>query len=95
MFGHQPPLDGPAFRKLMDARLKEARWQKEVERALAGLGWSKPFHAPSNVVVCTRCGHKNYRAVMKGWPDLITMKPPHLLAIELKTEVGRLTPEQR
>lgn len=30
----------------------------------------------------------------KGWPDLILARPPRLLAIELKTDKGKLTPEQ-
>ena len=30
-----------------------------------------------------------------GFPDLVLMKPPRLLVVEVKTEKGRLTPAQR
>lgn len=30
-----------------------------------------------------------------GWPDLVLCKPPKLIYAELKSETGRLTPQQR
>lgn len=34
-------------------------------------------------------------STLKGKPDLIALRPPRLLAIEVKSESGRLEPEQR
>lgn len=34
-------------------------------------------------------------STLKGKPDLIALRPPRLLAIECKTDVGRLDPAQR
>lgn len=34
-------------------------------------------------------------STLKGKPDLIALRPPRLLAIEVKSETGRLEPEQR
>jgi hypothetical protein len=31
----------------------------------------------------------------KGWPDLTLVRPPRLLFVELKSENGKLRPEQR
>lgn len=30
-----------------------------------------------------------------GWPDLVLARPPELMFVELKTDRGRLRPEQR
>lgn len=30
-----------------------------------------------------------------GWPDLVLMRPPQYLIVELKTNKGRVTPEQK
>jgi hypothetical protein len=89
----QPPLTGKQFRRLMDGELKEAAWQKQVEAALTvyRYWW---MHVPSNVVVCPRCRTKIYRGIKKGFPDILAIKPPHILWIELKRERGQLEPEQ-
>jgi hypothetical protein len=34
-------------------------------------------------------------ALAKGWPDLVLCRPPRLMIRELKSDKGRLTPEQR
>lgn len=89
----QIPFSSSAFRRLTDGALKEREWQKQVERWLDvyGYWW---MHIPSNVIVCTRCGHKNYRGIKRGFPDILAIKPPHILWIELKRERGQLEPEQ-
>ncbi len=90
----QPTLSGPEFRRLIDGQLKEKTWQKDVEEMLDlhRYWW---VHIPSNVVVCERCHHKNYRGIQKGFPDLLAVKPPYILWIELKRERGAVEPEQR
>lgn len=30
----------------------------------------------------------------KGWPDLVLVKPPRVIVAELKSDTGRLSPEQ-
>jgi hypothetical protein len=77
----------------MDRSLKEAPWQKQVEEALEVYGWWF-MHIPSNVVVCPHCHTKIYRGIAKGFPDILAIKPPRILWIELKTERGQLLPEQ-
>ena len=78
----------------MDGQLSEKKWQKQVEEALDVYGWWW-FHVPANVVVCQYCRRKNYRGIKKGFPDILAIKPPRLLWIELKRERGWLEPEQR
>lgn len=34
------------------------------------------------------------RRTSKGFPDIVAVRPPRLLFIELKSEKGKLTPEQ-
>jgi hypothetical protein len=89
----QPPLTGREFRRLTDGALSEAKWQKQVEDMLDlfGYWW---MHVPPNVVVCPRCKTKIYRGIKKGFPDVLAIKPPHILWIELKKERGQLEPEQ-
>lgn len=86
----QPAL----FQKLMDRSLKEKPWQQQVEGwlDLYGYWW---MHIPSNVIVCPRCKWKIFRGIQKGFPDILAIKPPYILWIELKTEQGQLKPEQK
>lgn len=91
----QPPLDDRKFRRLIDGALSEREWQRQVERALDACHWWW-MHIPSNVVVCNRCGAKVYRQIKRGFPDILAIRPPHILWIELKVEQrGTLRPEQR
>lgn len=90
----QPPLTGREFRRLVDGQLSEKQWQKQVEEALDVYGWWW-FHVPSNVLVCMRCHAKNYRGIKRGFPDILAIKPPHILWIELKRERGWLDPDQK
>ena len=46
------------------------------------------------------CGWKIYhtydsRRSNPGWPDLVLAKPPRLLFVEVKTDFGKLRPEQQ
>lgn len=84
----------PLFRRFMDRQLSEAQWQKQVEEALDAFGWTW-WHIPSNVVVCPNCHAKVYRGIRKGFPDLLAIRSPVILWIELKRERGQLSPDQR
>lgn len=87
-------LSGREFRKLIDGQLSEKQWQKQVEEALTVYGWWW-MHIPPNVVVCPRCTTKIYRGIAKGFPDILAIKPPYILWIELKRERGQLDSDQR
>lgn len=85
----QPPL----FRRLLEKGLREQPWQKQVEAELEFFGWWYMV-VPPNVVVCPKCRWKIFRGVAKGWPDIVAIRPPEILFIELKAERGQLRPEQ-
>lgn len=83
-----------SLRAELDNRLKEKQWQVKVERALKVFRWWYS-HNPPNVIVCTRCGHKNYRGIARGIPDLWIMKPPFMGWLELKRERGWIDHDQQ
>jgi len=85
----QPPL----LARLMNRNLSEAAWQKEVEETLTFFGYWW-YHPSPNVIVCPKCRWKIFRGVRKGMPDILAIKPPHILWLELKDERGQLKPEQ-
>lgn len=61
--------------------ISEAQWQANVLR-LADLGAWTSYHT-----------HDSRRS-RKGFPDLVLIRPGEMLVAELKTDTGRLTPEQ-
>lgn len=81
-------------RQILDRALPESEWQKQVEEALTLHQWDW-WHVPANVVVCPTCRRKIYRGIRKGFPDILAIKPPFLIWIELKTETGVLDPDQK
>lgn len=60
----------------------ERDWQAKVEHLAELYGWW-PFHVRDSRTVTAA-----------GWPDLVLLKPPRVLFLELKTATGRLRPEQ-
>lgn len=62
--------------------LKERDWQKTVEQAARLLGW---------LVYHTRRSDGS----QPGYPDLTLVRAPRVVFVELKTETGRQTPDQR
>lgn len=71
----------------------EAAWQQQLEQLARYCGW-KTYHAPDNRPVQTRSGRRYVQNVAAGWPDLVLVRPPELLIVELKTDKGRVAPEQ-
>jgi hypothetical protein len=61
--------------------IPEDAWQAMVVTAARRLGW-RVYHT-----------HDSRRSE-PGFPDLVLVRPPDLLFIELKTVKGRVTPEQ-
>jgi hypothetical protein len=66
----------------LDLYVSEKEWQAKVEATARYQGWW--------------CYHPlRSRGSEKGWPDLVMLRPPTALFIELKAEKTRVTPEQR
>lgn len=71
----------PEWRGRTDAELSEADWQAKV------------------IYLGTMCRFQHFHPrVMQGskagWPDLSFWRPPDFFMVELKTERGKLRPEQ-
>lgn len=62
-------------------QLTEAQWLKQVRQLAELLGWT--FYHPWLS-----------RFSPRGFPDIVLCRPPRLLFAELKTDTGRLTPDQ-
>ena len=70
------------YQRLVLTSISEKTFQARVIKVARLGGW--------------RVSHTfNSRHSPEGWPDLGLCRPPRLLLIELKTERGRLRPEQR
>lgn len=63
-------------------RLTEKAWQAQVVELSTYYGW-RHFHVYDS------------RRSDPGWPDLVLVRPPEALFVELKTDRGRLTASQR
>ena len=61
--------------------MTEAQWQQIIIDAARALQWLV-YHTYDS------------RRSNPGWPDLILVKPPRLIALEVKKEKGRVRPEQ-
>lgn len=77
---HARPLPAPA--SPLDLALSERDWQARVVDLASLRGW-RHFHAYSS------------RRSPAGWPDLALVRSGRLILAELKTERGRIRPEQR
>lgn len=68
-------------RVLPSVRMTEAQWQRMVVDLATLHGWSH-YHAYDS------------RRSNPGWPDLALWRPDQFILVELKTDTGRLRPEQ-
>lgn len=79
--------------KLRAPAMSEAEWQQQVLELAALCGWRVNHHRP------TPAGRGRDRwttaTTVVGFPDLLLFRPGALLFRELKTDKGRLSPEQR
>lgn len=62
--------------------ISEKAWQEQVVQLAALYGW-KHYHPFDS------------RRSVSGWPDLVLVRPPELLIVELKTDRGRIRPPQQ
>ncbi len=65
------------------SRASEAHFQRQVEQLAGFYGWGLRYHTFDS------------RRSAKGFPDLVLVRPPELLIVELKGERTRVTAEQR
>lgn len=76
--------------------MTEAEFQRQVMRIAADYGWSVVHIGRARVgkrwVTPTRGPGGE---VVRGFPDLVLLRPPQLVFLELKKAGGRPTPEQR
>lgn len=71
----------------------EAAWQVQVQNLATYYGW-KHYHAPDNRPVRSASGRVQKQSVVPGFPDLLLIRVPEIVIAELKTDKGRVTPEQ-
>ncbi len=74
----------------MSERVTEKDWQSRVVDLARLFEW-RYMH----VYPLRRAGGVRTATTTRGWPDLILVKGPLMLAIELKAAAGSTTPEQR
>ena len=76
--------------------LSEKRWQAQVVSLATALGWRVRHDAATNAPRrCSACGE--VRRLPRNAPgalDLILIRRPRIVWAELKTDDGKLTPEQ-
>ena len=60
----------------------EAGFQRAVIEYARARGWRCYSHADS-------------RRATAGWPDLVLLRPPKALFVELKTDIGKARPAQK
>jgi hypothetical protein len=65
----------------LTAAMPEQEWQEQVLELAHLCGW-RSWHV------------LDARGMERGWPDLTLARPPRLVFAELKTERGRVRPEQ-
>ena len=80
-----------------DHQMSEKTLQKRIVARAKSRGW-KVAHAGRGFVGNIETGEGSWvTPMMNGWPDLFLLKPtgvPPAFAIECKTEVGAVEPEQ-
>lgn len=67
----------------------EKLYQRTLVDALKALGYEVSHTFPLRTESGWRTGN-----TAKGWPDLVCLRGPWIVAIEVKAEGGRLRPEQ-
>ena len=68
--------------------ITEAQWQHQVQTIATAHDW-RWYHAPDNRPVTARSGRRYVQAIRGGFPDLVLVRGPRLLFVELKREGPR------
>jgi hypothetical protein len=76
------------------AQTSEREWQRTLVELLEAFGYVVEHTYP--LLTRPKGGQPVWRtgSTLKGKPDLIALRPPRELAIECKTDIGRLDPRQ-
>ena len=61
----------------------ERNWQRHIVEMATGLGWSLIYHTFES------------RGSQRGYPDLHMVRVPRSIFVELKTNKGRIRPDQQ
>jgi hypothetical protein len=75
--------------------ISEKDYQKQITDLSEMYGWKWRHFKDSRKAV--KRGGKTFLVGdegAKGWPDLVLVRPPDLIVIEVKKELGHTTPEQ-
>jgi len=72
--------------------LEEADWMGAVGEALDWLGWSWIHHRAARTAAGWVTATQGNAAA--GFPDIVAVRPPRVLWLELKLDKGRVSPEQ-
>jgi VRR-NUC domain len=79
---------GPVLAQLP---LTEADWSRRVLDCARLFKWRTAHFRPAQTA-------KGWRTPVqgdgRGWPDLVLLRPPRLILAELKSDTGRVSPEQ-
>jgi VRR-NUC domain len=67
---------------VLSRHVREKDWQQTVIEAATYAGWLH-YHTQDS------------RGSDPGFPDLVLVRPPRVLFVELKTDAGRIQPAQR
>jgi hypothetical protein len=79
----------------MTARTEPRDWNGEVLRAMTEQQLQQQILGLAKYYGWETYHTHDSRRSNRGWPDLVLIKPPRVLFIELKTYRGSLRPEQR
>jgi acetyl esterase/lipase len=78
---------------LVSSPITEAEWLRSVGDALDLTGWAWIHHRPARRAQ-GKWTTPTQGSSAKGFPDIVAVRPPRVLWLELKTERGRVSPEQ-
>ena len=80
--------------QLLDGYISEKDFLAQIIELAHLNGWVVAHFRPARVI---EDGRESWRTPVQGdpgFPDLILLKPPYLLVLELKSEKGKATPGQ-
>lgn len=79
-----------------DLRIGERAFMAQVVRYASLMGWRHFHDAATNLPRACRTCHAPVRWARNpaGFPDLVLVRPPRLVFVELKSARGRTTPDQ-
>jgi uncharacterized protein YndB with AHSA1/START domain len=77
--------------EITEKKYTEPEFATQVEHLLKMFGWHWCHFRPAR----TEHGWRTAISGHKGFPDYIAVRPPRLLVFELKSERGKVSPEQQ